>query len=381
MTISHWRRTSTPTRIDCDAVVIGAGIAGVSAALEFQRRGLSVRILERFTLASGASSRNAGFLMRGCADHYAEASRLYGRDRARDLWKFTEDNLAALRAEGAPNLPSFRNISSKLLALDQAQHDELHCSATMLRDDGFDVGWEVTGDDTIWKSGRVRGALVNPGDASVNPWELMQLLAGKLGHPIDQNQEVFAIEPRETAVCVRTADHDYHAPRILVCTNAYAPLLFPSLDHLITPRRGQMLALRFPHSRAVRLDASYYFNHGSEYVRQTPPPPNGDGTIVFGGCRTYHADREVGYEDRTTPWVQDDIEKWVTELLGSGYEITARWAGTMGFSQDGLPIVGPVPEIDQARKRIWFCGGFTGHGMSSGFLTAKSAACAMVEGV
>ena len=65
------------------------------------------------------------------------------------------------------------------------------------------------------------------------------------------------------------------------------------------------------------------------------------GVIVFGGCRTYHADKEVGYEDRTTPWVQDGIEKWARDMLGAGYEVLTRWAGTMGFSPDGLPMVGP----------------------------------------
>lgn len=375
MTVSHWRRSPAPSRVMCDAVVVGAGIAGISAALAFQRRGLSVRVIERHTLGSGASCRNAGFLMRGSADHYAAAAELYGRDRARRLWRFNEENLAALRAEGAESLASFRNVPSKLLALDPAQEAELKWSAEMLRTDGFNAAWESEGDDAVWRSGRVIGALVNPDDASVNSWELMRLLASRLAKPVDENHEVFAVEPEGSAVRVRTPDHDFLAPRVLVCTNAYGPLLFPSLEGAVTPRRGQMIAVRFPPGRGVRLGASYYFNHGSEYTRQTP-----DGTIVFGGCRTYHAEREVGYEDRTTPWVQGAIEQWVRDLLGDGYEVTARWAGTMGFTSDGLPIVGPVPGVDPERKRVWFCGGFTGHGMSVGWLTARGAAEAMMDG-
>lgn len=373
MTVSHWRRTARPRVERCDAVVIGAGVAGVSAALALERRGLDVLVLERHTLGSGASSRNAGFLMRGCADHYAEACRVYGRAAASHLWRLTEDNLSALRDEGAAALDSFRSVPSTLLAMDEQQEVELASSHALLLEDGFAGEWLSSGEDALWRSGRVRCALVNPGDAAVNAWELLQLLAGKLRRPVIENQEVCEIRETDRGVLIRSPDHEIHAPRVMICTNAYAPLLVPELSRLITPHRGQMIAIRYPAGSSVRLDHSYYFNHGSEYCRQTP-----DGTIVFGGCRTYHADREVGYEDRTTEWVQRDIERWATDLLGPGYEVTARWAGTMGFSPDGLPLVGPVRGFPGGR--VWFCGGFTGHGMSMGFRTARLAAEAMLDG-
>lgn len=375
MTVPHWRRSTRPERIDCDALVIGAGIAGVSAGLAFMRQGLDVRIIDRGELASGASSRNAGFLMRGCADHYADACRIYGRDRAAELWRLTEENVQALRLEGATALDSFRDIPSTLLALDDAQTAELRTAADMLIEDGFDVHWRTQGTDVAWYSGLAKAGLVNPGDASVNSWELMNLLARKLDNGIEQHQEVHAIEPASEAVRIRTPDFDFRAKRVLVCTNAYGPLLLPSLAPLITPRRGQMLAFK---GARWQLDSSYYFNHGSEYFRQTPAPPSGDSTIVFGGCRTYHADRELGYEDKITPYVQADIEAWARRFFGSDLEITARWAGTMGFSPDGLPLVGPAPDFND--KRIWFCGGFTGHGMSLGYKTAHIAVDAMLTG-
>jgi len=374
MTVPHWRMAAKPERIACDAVVIGAGIAGLGAALALERRGLDVSVVERHVMAAGASSRNAGFLMRGCADHYSDACGRYGRDRAAALWRFTEDNLKILRAEGAESLPSFRAVPSCLMALDEQQERELTTSCQMLQEDGFRAPWLTSGSDSAWAGGRGRGGLINPDDASVNPFELMTLLAGKLKRGIHENQEVCAVELDGERVRVCTATHEFVAPRVLVCTNAYGPLLFPALEKLITPRRGQMIALRYPPERRVSLAFSYYFNHGSEYFRQTP-----DGTIVFGGCRTRHAERELGYEDRTTPWVQGDIEECAGTLLGGGFEILRRWAGTMGFSPDGLPMVGPVPGFDP-HGRIWFCGGFTGHGMSMGFKTAHVAAAAMIDG-
>ena len=55
-----------------------------------------------------------------------------------------------------------------------------------------------------------------------------------------------------------------------------------------------------------------------------------------------------------------------------------------GFSPDGLPLIGPVlpggaPASDPA-SGIWFCGGFTGHGMSLARRAAREAVEAMLEG-
>src|SRR6266705_2851587 len=51
-----------------------------------------VLLVERNHLASGASGRNAGFLLAGVADCYAESVRIFGRTRARDIWHMTMEN-------------------------------------------------------------------------------------------------------------------------------------------------------------------------------------------------------------------------------------------------------------------------------------------------
>lgn len=389
MTISHWRFSSGPETVHADAVVIGAGICGVAAALAFERRGLRVAVVERGTVASGASGRNAGFLMRGAADHYADAIRLYGRERARAVWKWTEDNLADLRREGIEELSTYRRVPSALLALNEKQEAELRRAAELLREDGFEVGWAAEGDDSVFANtgNGVLGALVNPNDASVNPVEMVGFLARKLKGAVYENEAVLDIAQHTShstheggLVAVRTPARTFVSPRVLLATNAYGPLLIPSLSALVTPRRGQMFALRnaadAAGKRPLRLAHSYYGNYGSEYLRQTA-----DGTVVIGGCRTYFAGREIGYEDVTTDWVQRALESFAARLLGSAFsaaDITTRWSGVMGFSPDGLPLVGRLPEFPAGN--VWFCGAFTGHGMSMGFRTAGAAVAGMVEG-
>ena len=69
-----------------DVLVIGGGIAGTSLLHVLGARGFDAVLVERRHLAAGASGRNAGFLLAGVADCYAEAVRIYGREKAREVW-------------------------------------------------------------------------------------------------------------------------------------------------------------------------------------------------------------------------------------------------------------------------------------------------------
>ncbi|MDQ2943365.1 MAG: FAD-dependent oxidoreductase, partial [Candidatus Dormibacteraeota bacterium] len=69
-----------------DVLVIGGGIAGTSLLHHLGRRRFGAVLVERQHLAAGASGRNAGFLLAGVADCYAEAVRIFGREKAREVW-------------------------------------------------------------------------------------------------------------------------------------------------------------------------------------------------------------------------------------------------------------------------------------------------------
>jgi glycine/D-amino acid oxidase-like deaminating enzyme len=109
-----------------------------------------------------------------------------------------------------------------------------------------------------------------------------------------------------------------------------------------------------------RVPVPVYSHEGGFYVRQL-----GDGTVLAGGGRHQHRAAEETDVDATTPAVQATIERYLhthypwTQAL----RIRQRWSGTMGFSPDGRPVVGPVPEHPDSV----FATGFTGHGMGYGF--------------
>ncbi|MCC6284563.1 MAG: FAD-binding oxidoreductase [Phycisphaerales bacterium] len=366
MTVSWWRRDPHPAIIRTDVLIVGAGVAGLCCAREVLARGGACLVLERERVGSGASTRNAGFLMRGAADNYAAAVRDHGRERAQLLWRWTEENLALLRADGIEALPSYSARPSCLLSLSPEEETEVRASHELLARDGFDSRWVERGSDDAWRT--ARAGLVNPHDAVVNPVHLLGLLRAPLGDRIIEGAEVCAMEREGTEIVLRTAHARFAAPRVIFCTNAYTDTALPALRGYVAPRRGQMLALLAP---GLRLEMAYYANHGSEYFRAA-----GDGVVVVGGCRTYHADVEAASEDRTTSLVQHAIEAFATSLFGRTFPVVARWAGIMGFSPDGLPLVGAVP----GEPGVFFCGGFTGHGMSLARRCAKAAVAEALDG-
>lgn len=378
MSVSLWRRSADPERIACEVCVVGGGICGLSAALELERRGVRTVLVEAGEIGAGASGRNAGYLIRGAADNYAHACRVYGRERAAELWRWTEGNLEALRAEGIGALPGFESRPSCLIALQEEEEAQLVESARLLREDGFAV--ELLGpgagpDDALWRSGRVRAGLVNPGDGVCSPIELVRMLRGRLtGVEVRCGQEAHTIRGGAGGVEVVCSDVQVSCERVFVALNAYASSLLPALEGVVCPHRGQMLAAR-PVGGEARLEMAYYANHGSEYFRPGP-----GGTIVFGGARTYFAADEAGTQAGVTRQVQDRLERFMRELVTDRFEVIARWSGTMGFSPDGLPLVGAVPVEGVDPGRVWFCGGYTGHGMSMAFTTARAGVGEMLGG-
>ncbi len=380
MTISVWQRTKAHEVIRCDVAIIGAGITGLSAAIECEAKGLTCAIVEASWAGSKASGRNAGFLIRGAASNYALSCDMYGRDTTRELWQWTEDNIRELRALGLESTPGFRSLPSCVGAMAQDELDELVRSRDMMHEDGLEcelVDSSSGIDDALWRSGKVLGGLLNPNDAVCSPYELVGLLSAQLSAtPLFEDAEVYRIEVDDSGCVVRTRGIEVRASRVLVCTNAYGAGLCPSLVEVVKPNRGQMCAVRPANPDDAELLCSYYLNHGSEYIRRGEP-----GEVIMGGARTYHADEEATKSDDVTSTVQNHLEEFIRELVTTDYVVTARWSGTMGFTRDALPVIGAVdPAQCPGDGRVWFCGGLTGHGMSMGYKTGRHAIRVMIEG-
>src|SRR5690606_36565402 len=70
-----------------DAVVVGAGYGGLSAALELSRQGMKVLVVEARRIGDGASSRAAGSLANVPKARLHELARSYGGETADAVYR------------------------------------------------------------------------------------------------------------------------------------------------------------------------------------------------------------------------------------------------------------------------------------------------------
>jgi len=331
-----------------DVLIVGGGIAGTSLLWHLARRRIDAVLVETHHVAWGASGRNAGFLLAGVASSYGEAVRAYGREKAREVWELTNENHDRMIEAARGHAFGYRRLGSAILPADDEERALLIESEQLLQEDGFQARWDGT-------------RLVNPRDGEVDPAALVAALARQSKpRAIREGVHVTALEPRRRGVVVTAGEAQCDAGVAILATNGYSPQLVPSLK--IQPTRAQMLATA-PESRRL-VDMPVYSNYGYRYWRQLRT-----GEVLIGGWRDTSLESEKTYDDGPTTEIQDHLDRAARELGANG-EVTHRWAGTMGFTESGLPLAGPL----EGMPNVYVCAGFTGHGMGFAFMTARQVA-------
>ncbi len=366
MTVSIWQDRGERAVDACDVVVVGAGIVGVATAARLAQEGLHVAILEARTVASGATGRNAGMVLTGLAEHYSRAVEAYGRERAREAWALTAENRERL-IETAQRLGvPVERTGSLLLAVRQPEVETLQATAALLQEDGFRAVFEPT--DPLGR-GFLAG-LHQPDDAVVDPVALTERLLEESGVPCHTNTEVYRLEKEGADVRVWARRRTVRAAAVVLAVNAYAPLLDRYFVGKITPTRGQVLSTA-PLPKTV-LEVPCYADYGYEYFRQLET-----GEFLLGGWRQHYKDQEKGYADEVTDQVQQGLEHFLARYFPDVREkVTHRWSGVMGFSPDGLPLIGSLPHLPQ----VYFAVGFTGHGLGWCFVAAERVTRLLLHG-
>ncbi len=362
MTVSFWQQAHRQASMAYDVAVVGGGIVGCATAFWLHRLDPSLRvaILEARTLGAGASGRNAGFVLQGTASDYLTDVERYGERTARRLWRFTRANRDLLASELQGSAFGWTSDGSMTVAGDEAEEERLRASVARLRAAGAPVVYlePKKTNDRLCATGLHGGLYVTTG-AVVDPLRLVRHLAEASEADVHEHLPVHSVHwNAKDGVLLGTRDVRLWAQRVVLAVGASLPSLVPSLSAWVRPVRAQMLATAPAETSSIPMPV--YSHRGGFYLRQRD-----DGHVLVGGGRHQHREAEETAVDSTTPAVQATIERylhthfpWTTEL-----SIHHRWSGTMGFSPDGRPVVGPVPDHSPSV----FATGFTGHGMGYGF--------------
>jgi len=325
---------------------------GCCCAYQLASHGLKTKLLERGEIASGASGRGGGLLLKGATDLFAPEVVPHLKANQHLLEKFIHETDAdveyvrggSLYVAFEPDWDATRNEVSRLnesgIPAELWDRRELMRRLPGLTDKV--VGGRFIPDDAQLASPKLGAAFARA--------------ARSAGAEIQTGVRVLALSTNQNGsiLSVTTSEGDMMAVWVVLASNAYTGHLLPELKQTIVPTRGQAfltapLPPAFPFACAA--------NYDLEYWRQTRT-----GQILFGGCRSSEAEYSNGKgteSNETTPEVQEALRQTFNSLFPNwvGIALDKVWAGTMGFTPDFRPLIGPLAQS----SNLLIAAGFSGN--------------------
>lgn len=355
--------------LGADVVIIGAGIIGVSAALDIKERNPTQRVLvlERDLVPAGASSRNAGFACVGSASEIYHDIQLLGADAALEIIEQRWIGLQRLRQRvGDAALGLEQHGAHEVFVDHHPVLDALDDVNALLRP-LFNETFVTRPDDAIARHGfgRAVAMLYTPFEGTIDSGRMMQALWGMAavkGVELRTGCEVQAIEGNRIVVRTPTSERTIEAGQIIIATNAWPVVVDGCRRDEYTPARGQILVTSAIDDLPLR--GSYHMDEGYVYFRSL------GGRVLLGGARNIAFDAEQTYELETTSTIMHRLAELLDTVIipGRMYRIDHAWAGMMGFSNDKHPhVTRYTPHVVRAF-------GCNGMGVAIGSTIAQRAA-------
>src|SRR5688500_3624181 len=233
----YWLDTSTPgpdrsaTKVGghVDVAVVGAGLTGLSAALHLARKGAKVAVLERDTVAFGASGRNGGMATTGLSIGFRDAIARYGFPRASAMFLAYNDAIDSVeKLVGDEGIDcDFARTGKMTLAAKPGHYDGLRRSHEVLAER---LGYEthLVPEREIRSeiaSDRYHGAMVDPKGAGLHVGKFTRGLGEAAAK---QGAEIHEKAPVEQVRRLVGTKHELVTPRgtliadqVLVATSGY----------------------------------------------------------------------------------------------------------------------------------------------------------------
>ncbi|MEY3175787.1 MAG: Hydrogen cyanide synthase subunit HcnC precursor [Planctomycetota bacterium] len=314
-----------------DIMVVGAGVIGLTTALELAQHGLKVLVTDRQAAGQEASWAGAGMLPPGNAPHSSKPeARL--RSFSHSLWPSLTARLQELT--GRDN--GFRVSGSLLFSDNTSTTAEL---AQQWAEDGVEVCLieEQQLRDT-WPAihHRHTAAVWLPQQGQVrNPWHLQALRAAceVLNVEFIENTAPLLLEPRgERVESVQLGTDRFFPGQLCITAGAWTSKILKQVGVCppIRPIRGQMVQLRM---------AAPLFGCMLEVGRRYLVPRT-DGLVLVGSTEEH-----TGFEKGNTAAGVSELIDFACGLVPElrRQELVRCWSGLRPGSGDDLPLLGQIP--------------------------------------
>jgi gamma-glutamylputrescine oxidase len=363
-------------RVSADVCVVGAGYAGLSAALELAERGYSVAVLEAQEVGWGASGRNGGQVIAGYG-HGGEDTleAQLGREDVRRAWDISMEGLALLQqritrhtidCDYTPGYLSLAvNARKGRALLQRIEHMDRHY--------GHVQHWITPQEIGRWvASARFHAAAFDPASGHLHPLKYALGLAGAARAAGVQIFEHSAAQRIETGAqtLVHTAQGVVACRYVVLAGNAYlqpfGPALAPRLARRILPVLTYMIATEpmgreradaLIRQRAAASDTNYVL----DYFRVTA-----DHRLLFGGGDSHRP--------APLPQVAAGMRRLMLQAFPQLADLPVAhvWGGQVDLSMN------QAPDFGRLAPNVYYLQGFSGHGLAlagmAGRLVAEAVA-------
>jgi glycine/D-amino acid oxidase-like deaminating enzyme/nitrite reductase/ring-hydroxylating ferredoxin subunit len=353
----------------CDVVVIGAGIAGISTAYELALRGRSVVVVDRGRIAAGMTARTTAHLAPLCDDGMSEFKKLRGLEIAKVFYQSqaaSVDRIEEIQKTEKIDC-DFRRLDGYLFQGNGMPPDVIDQELEAVREVGAPVHRLV---GVPLQGCQDRQALRYPRQGTFHPLKylagLVQACEGR-GVRFFSQTAVEEIAEENGGVTVKTSRAAIRAAAAVVATNSPISDRF-ALHTKMAPYRTYAMA--FTVARGAVPDALYWDTEDPyHYVRLQP----GDGKLdilIVGG-----EDHKSGEADDAEKRFAR-LESWVRPLIPALGAVTHRWSGQVLETIDHAGFIGRDP----GSQHIYVCTGDSGQGITHGVMGAMLNAALIVDG-
>jgi len=354
--------------LDVDICVVGAGLAGLTVALEASRLGASVAVLEGRHVGWGASGRPLGTVMPGYGLAIKDLIERIGFDDARELWALSKEGAEFVRAHATEQLMPGIALSEGALEVSNVDVGDRLISELQMLNEDFETeieGWQIDRVRHHLKTDRYFHGVYFPKAFQIDGSKYVHGLAAmarRAGARIFEDTPVVSIDASGIRKRIVTPSARLRASHIVLAGNVHLGAPSRRLSETLLPvwryaAISAPLGERLADTIAFR--GSVTDTDGIDHFR------------IVSGDRLMWLSPETTWNARPARFASAIARRIRTIFPGLGrVEIADVWGGAIGQTVHGMPQIG------QLRKGLWVASGFGRQGLSTtamaGQLVARS---------
>jgi glycine/D-amino acid oxidase-like deaminating enzyme/nitrite reductase/ring-hydroxylating ferredoxin subunit len=335
-----------------DVAVIGAGIAGITAATLLKEAGKTVALLESKEVLRGVTGYTTAKLTSGHNLIYGAIASTFGSEAARLYGEANEAAIAHVTAvaEARKIACDLERTSNYVYTEARSEVDAIRAEVKAARDAGLDASFV---EETPLPF-PVAGAVRQEGQAQFHPRKyLLPLVESLPGDGSCVFQETRALSVEDGAPCrVRTNRGEVIARDVIVAT--HLPILDRGLYFAKTsPKRSYVLGIPVDEAEAP---AGMFISTETPIHSIRHAPFDGRRLLIVGG------EGHKAGQDEDTRRRYASLEEWARARFDIG-SVEYRWSTHDNYSADRVPHIG---RLGRRSDHIYVATGFNGWGMTNG---------------